>query len=126
MVFYTSPAGRVLGQFVAESQIDQEFASLFRKRFLKPRREAIGVVFDRGVERGEIDQNFDRELVLDLIYGPAIFRMVVGHAPLEVKLADEMVSILFGGLDNRSPKKPPIAGKTARKPSVSRGNALAD
>src|ERR1700761_2019933 len=35
MVFYTSPAGRVLGQFVAESQIDQEFASLFRKRFLK-------------------------------------------------------------------------------------------
>lgn len=124
MVFYTSPAGRVLGQFVAESQIDQEFASLFRKRFLKPRREAIGVVFDRGVERGEIDQNFDRELVLDMIYGPAIFRMVVEHASLEVKLADEMVSILFGGLDNRSLKKAAIAGKTARKRSVSRGNVI--
>ena len=101
MVFYKSPAGRILGQFVAESQVDKEFASLFRKRFLKPRREATGVVFDRGVERGEIDQNINRELVLDLIYGPAIYRMIVGHAPLEEKLADEIVSILFGGLDNR-------------------------
>jgi hypothetical protein len=123
MVFYKSPAGRILGQFVAESQIDKEFASLFRKLFLKPRREATGVVFDRGVERGEIDPNFDRELVLDLIYGPAIFRMIIGHAPLEDKMADKMVSILFGGLDNRSSERAAVAGKTARKHSVSRGKA---
>jgi hypothetical protein len=50
--------------------------------------------------------------------------MVVEHASLEVKLADEMVSILFGGLDNRSLKKAAIAGKTARKRSVSRGNVI--
>ena len=122
MVFYKSPAGRILGQFVAESQMDKEFASLFRKRFLKPRREATGVVFDRGVERGQIDQNINRELVLDLIYGPAIYRMIVGHAPLEEKLADEIVSILFGGLDNRCSERAGIAGKTAQKRSVSRGN----
>jgi hypothetical protein len=89
-------------------------------------REAVEIIFDRGVERGEIDQNLDRELLLDLTFGTPIYRMIVRHAPLEDKLADEMVSILFGGLDNRSPKKAPIAGKTARKPSVSRGNALAD
>jgi AcrR family transcriptional regulator len=124
MVFYQSPAGHILGQFVAESQIDEEFASLFRERFLKPRREAARVFFVRGVERGEIDQHLNWELVLDLIYAPAIYRMIVGHAPLDVKIADEMVSILFGGLDNRSPKKAAIAGKTARKPSVSRGNVI--
>ena len=105
MVFYKSPAGQIMGQFVAESQIDKEFASLFRTRFLKPRREAVGVIFDRGVERGEIDQNLDRELVLDLIYGSLIYRMIVRHAPIETKLADELVSILFGGLDNRSSKR---------------------
>jgi AcrR family transcriptional regulator len=115
MVFYNSPAGRILGQFVAESQIDKEFASLFRKRFLKPRRETTGVIFDRGVERGEIEQNLDRELVLDLIYGPAIYRMIVGHAPLGSKLPDAMVSILFGGLDRRSPVRAAIPTKTARK-----------
>jgi AcrR family transcriptional regulator len=122
VVFYKSPAGRILGQFVAESQSDKEFASLFRERFLKPRREDAGVIFDRGVQRGEIDQNLNRELVLDLIYGPAIYRMIVGHAPLEDKLADEMVSILFGGLDEKCKKRSGIAGKTARKLSVSRGS----
>ena len=123
MVFYNSPAGRILGQFVAESQMDVEFASLFRKLFLKPRREAVGVIFDRGVERGEIEQNLNRELVLDLIYGSAIYRMIVGHGPLENKLADEMVSILFGGLDNRSPERAAVVGKIPRKHSAYRGGA---
>lgn len=81
IAFYKSPAGRILGQFVAESESDKEFASLFRERFLKPRREAAGVAFDRGIQRGEIDQNVNRELVLDMIYGPTIFRLFVGHSP---------------------------------------------
>ena len=123
LTFYRSAAGHILGQFVAESQIDKEFACLFRERFLKPRRETSRVIFDRGVERGEIEQNFDRELVLDMMFGPLIYRMIVGHAPLEAKVADEMVSILFGGLDNRSSKSAAVAGKTARKHSASRGKA---
>ena len=123
MVFYRSGAGRILGQFVAESQVDKEFASLFRQRFLRPRREASRVIFDRGVERGEIEQNFDRELVLDMMFGPAIYRMIVGHAPLEAKMADGMVSILFGGLENRSSERPSVQGETAPKHGASRGKA---
>ena len=38
--------------------------------FLK--REAVGVILDRGVERGEIDHNLGRELVLEMILGSAI------------------------------------------------------
>jgi AcrR family transcriptional regulator len=102
IAFYRSPTGRILGQFVAESQIDREFASLLRKRFLKPRREAVRAIFDRGAKRGEIDKDLDRELVLDLIYGTAIYRMIVGHAQLDSKLADRMVSILFEGLGSKS------------------------
>ena len=123
MVFYRSSAGRILGQFVAEAQNDKEFAELYRERFLKPRREGTRIIFDRGVKRGEIDQNLDLELVLDLIYAPAVYRLMVGHAPLEEKLADEMVSILFGGLDNRSSERAGIAAKTARKHSVSHARA---
>ena len=115
MVFYRSPAGHILGQFVAECQIDKQFAALFRKRFLKPRREAAGAIFDRGIERGEIDQNLDRELVLDMMFAPAIYRMIVEHAPLYGKLADEMVSILFGGLDKRSSGMSDIRTGTSRK-----------
>jgi hypothetical protein len=66
-----------------------KYPEFFRERFIKPRREAAGVIFGRGVERGEIDQNLNRELVLDLVYGPPIYRLIVGYAPLEDKLADE-------------------------------------
>jgi hypothetical protein len=85
MVFYKSRAGRVLGQFLAEAQSDTEFAELFRERFLKPRREVTGAIFDRGVRRGEIDPKLDRELVIDMIYGPVVYRMLVGHAPLTAR-----------------------------------------
>jgi AcrR family transcriptional regulator len=115
MVFYKTPAGRILSQFVAEAHIDKKFAALLRERFIRPRREAVGVIFDRGVKRGEIDQNLDRELVLDMIYGPAIYRMMVGHAPLGLRIADRIVSTLFGGLDNRSSEMARIEEKAARK-----------
>jgi AcrR family transcriptional regulator len=122
IAFYNSPAGRILGQFVAESESDKEFASLFRDRFLRPRREAAGVAFDRGIQRGEISQKVNRELVLDMIYGPTIFRLFIGHSPLDEKLADEMVSILFGGLDKKRSKGSEVADKTTRKHSTRGGS----
>ncbi|WP_263366724.1 TetR/AcrR family transcriptional regulator [Edaphobacter bradus] len=102
ITFFTSLTGRVFGQFLAEGQSDKEFASLFRERFLKPRREAVGAIFDRGVKRGEIDRSLDRELVLDLIYGPAILRLMAGHAPLDREVAEAIISTLFRGLGNKS------------------------
>lgn len=115
--FYKSPAGRILGQFVAESESDKELASLFRERFLKPRRQGAGVIFDRGIRRGEIDKNVNRELVLDMIYGPTVFRLFVGHLPLEDNLADDIVSILFSGLETNRPKHSEATTKPVRKRS---------
>jgi AcrR family transcriptional regulator len=97
-VFFETPAGMVLRHFVAEGQVDEEFASLFRDRFIKPRREMIGAIFDRAVGRGQIRRGLDREVVLDLIYGPGFYRMLIRHEPLERNTVDKMVSALFQGL----------------------------
>lgn len=107
ITFYTSPTGRIFGQFLAEGQSDKEFAALFREHFLKPRREFVGVIFDRAVERGEIERDLDRELVLDLIYGPAILRLMVEHAPLNLEAAEVIISTLFRGLGDKSFKTAP-------------------
>jgi AcrR family transcriptional regulator len=123
MVFYKTPAGRILAQFVAEAHIDKEFAKLFRERFLKPRREQTGIIFDRGVQRGEIDQNVDRELVLDLIFGSGIYRMMIGHAPLDRDVADRILSILFDGLGNRSSDTAGFRRKAAGKRGGARSKA---
>ena len=99
MSFYSSATGRIFGEFLAESQSDPEFAVLFRERFLKPRRDATRKVLDRAMKRGEIDHTLDQEVVLDLIFGPMVFRLMASHGPLNKTEADAMISIV---LDQKS------------------------
>jgi hypothetical protein len=98
MSFYSNPTGQILRQFIAESQSDPGFAASLRERFLNPRRALAAEVLERGLKRREIDPKLDRELILDLIFGPMIYRLILGHAPLNKKAADAMVSTLFQGI----------------------------
>jgi AcrR family transcriptional regulator len=105
MNFYSSPTGSIFGQFLAESQSDPQFAALFRERFLNPRREATGVILDRAIKRGELDPKMDREIVLDLIFGPMVFRLMAGHGPLNKREAAATISTLLRGIAVGTPKK---------------------
>lgn len=98
MTFYSNPTGQILRQFLAESQSDPEFAALLRERFLNPRRARAAEILERAVKNREIDPKLDRELILDLIFGPMIYRLILGHAPLNKRAADAMVSTLFQGI----------------------------
>jgi AcrR family transcriptional regulator len=105
MNFYSSPTGSIFGQFLAESQSDPQFAALFRERFLNPRREATGVILDRAIKRGELDPKMDREIVLDLIFGPMVFRLMAGHGSLNKREAAATISTLLRGIAVGIPKK---------------------
>jgi AcrR family transcriptional regulator len=96
--FYKSPLGRLFCQFIAEGQSDPKFLALFRERFLYARRDAARVMWRRGVERGEICNEVDSEIVLDLIYGPMIFRLLAGHGSLSERESEAMVEAVFGGI----------------------------
>lgn len=98
MAFYISPLGRLFGQFIAEGQSDAGFLKLFRDRFLYTRREAALIMWRRGVDRGEICKEIDPEIVLDLIYGPMIFRLLAGHGSLSDEESSAMVKTIFRGL----------------------------
>lgn len=113
--FYTGPMGNVFNQFIAEGQSDKKFAHLFRERFLKPRREVVGLIFDRGVKRGEIAATMDRELILDMVYGPVIWRQMTGYGHLDHQVADCVISILFRGL-KQHPKPAPSNPRPSRHP----------
>jgi AcrR family transcriptional regulator len=117
--FYTSPVGRLFGQFIAEGQSDPGFLALFRERFLFARRDAARVMWQRGVDRGEIRPEVDGEIVLDLIYGPTIFRLLAGHGSLSGSDSEAMVEAVFGGLRRtgfrRSSRNGKIAGTLDRQ-----------
>src|ERR1700722_5741773 len=106
--FYTSTLGRLFCQFIAEGQRDPGFLALFRERFLYARRDAARVMWRRGVDRGEIRKEIDSETVLDLIYGPMVFRLLAGHGSLNDHESEVMIDAIFGGLrqpDYSCPKK---------------------
>ncbi len=99
--FFATATGRIYGQFLAEGQSDPEFLRLFRERFLTPRRESIKAIWKRGVERGEIRGGLNSELVLDMVYGPTIFRLMAGHGALNDAEAEAMIAVLFAGIEPR-------------------------
>jgi hypothetical protein len=51
-----------------------------------------------GIARGEIRSDVDGEIVLDLIYGPVVFRLLTGHGVLNDKQAEAIVATVFSGI----------------------------
>jgi hypothetical protein len=98
----------MLCQFITEGQSDPEFLALFRERFLKSRRQAVREICERGAARGDIREDLDPEFVIDLIFGPMVYRLLVDHGPLDDADAEAMVAAVFRGL------KVPHAGRTKR------------
>jgi AcrR family transcriptional regulator len=96
--FYASPSGRVFAQLVAESQSDPVVAAELRDHLIGSRRALVRAIWARGVDRGELRADVDPEVAIDLLFGPAIYRLIAGHAPLDEAAADEIVRTAMRGL----------------------------
>jgi len=96
--FFKTPYGKIYAQFITEGQSDPAFLIEFRERFLQLRRDDVRVMWQRGVDRGDIRSDVDGDIVLDLIYGAIIFRLLTGHAPLNDRQAEAIVMTAFRGL----------------------------
>jgi AcrR family transcriptional regulator len=112
--FYTSTLGRLFCQFIAEGQSDPAFLASFRERFLYARRDAAKIMWRRGVERGEIRSAVDGDIVLDMIYGPIIFRLLAGHGSLNDSESEAVVEAVFAGLRRLEYQKPAKKKTTGR------------
>ncbi|MEV6058065.1 TetR/AcrR family transcriptional regulator [Streptomyces sp. NPDC052107] len=96
--FYASSTGRVFAALVAEAQSDPAVAVELRDRLITPRRAMVRELWERGVGRGELRADVDPEAAIDLLFGPAMYRLVAGHAPLDEAAADEIVRVAMRGL----------------------------
>lgn len=109
--FYASPAGRIFAQLIADVQTDPYGAGLFLERFLAGRRQAIRELWARGVARGDISRETDVEIGIDVLFGPAIFRLMTGHAPLDPAAATAIAAAALDGLlDERDGGRAPDPG----------------
>jgi hypothetical protein len=69
-----------------------------RDNLVARRRELIRAIWARGVARGELRADVDPDAAIDLVFGPPLYRLLIGHAPLDEAAADAMVDAAMRGL----------------------------
>jgi AcrR family transcriptional regulator len=89
------PYGRVIAGLVAEAQTDASFATAYRERFVRPRRDATRPLLQRAIDRGEIAAETNIEVTLDLLYGPVYHRLLHGHAPLSDRFVQHVIDAVI-------------------------------
>lgn len=113
------PEGKIVGQFLAETQDDPQFALLFRDKVVRPRRDAIGELLDRAAKRGEINSNVDKDFIIDLLYAPLIFRNMVGSGPPSMN-AEKMICAILYGIGGLNSSRGALSFRQGPKPKTSR------
>jgi AcrR family transcriptional regulator len=96
--FYSGPSGRVFAQLVGEAQFELEVANELRDGLIRSRRAVLETIFDRGVARGELRAGIDRDVAIDLIVGPALYRLITNRGAMDDATADAIVDTALGGL----------------------------
>src|ERR1700734_1138136 len=80
----------VFAELLAACVTERSAAPYFRKFFLAERRRNMAMLWQRAVERGEVDAGIDVEVAQDLLVGPLIFRLMTWHRPLIPEEADKI------------------------------------
>ncbi|RVO38033.1 TetR/AcrR family transcriptional regulator [Sinorhizobium meliloti] len=90
---FATTRGRQIAMTLAAADPESEFTKAFRNQVILSSREAGRAMLLEAAARGEITLQQDLEVLLDMIYGPVFYRLLVGHRPLDTGFADSIVAI---------------------------------
>lgn len=98
----------VTGEQLGRMIVDDAFAEeVWSKRWV-PDRNAVLVVWERGVERGEVTSTVDGAAVIDDLVAMCLFRVFFGHqTPEQIEVSSIVDRMLDGVLADPSAPGPP-------------------
>lgn len=95
---YGHLGGRIVAQLIAEGQSNPDVLREFRERFWYGRRAVVREVLEQGRRAGELRGDLDIEFMMDILYAPIYFRLLMGHLPLDhefaIRLPREMFKVI--------------------------------
>lgn len=89
--------GPVIGGLIGEAAKNPDLADAFRERMVRPGRAALEELIARADRRGELRDGVDRELLVDLLVGPLVYRVVVTGEPVGVLVAEDLLDVVLAG-----------------------------
>ena len=92
----TGKRGRVFKGMIAAAQSDPKVAEAFCSIWVSPRREFAR----RGVQRyrDQLRAGINLSTVLDSLYGPLYYRLLIEHEPLTIEFADQVAELVLIGI----------------------------
>lgn len=99
--------GRLLAAVIAAAQNDPEVEAAFLSHWIKPRRALSRKALQKLQSDGLLTELLDIEQVLDAMYGPLHFVLMVRHGQLTPAYAESLAALLVHGLAPREGKARP-------------------
>ncbi|MBT2573115.1 TetR/AcrR family transcriptional regulator [Bacillus sp. ISL-51] len=96
--FLTSREGNVITELIGAGQLDAKLAEEYRTRFFQPRRLQAKDLLVKGIQKGELRENLDIGVSIDLIYGPIFYRLLVTGDEVDDSYVHDLVMNAFRGV----------------------------
>ena len=87
--------GRVMQGLVSDLANDPQLAAEFRERVVELRVGEVRRMVERGIERGDLRPDTDVGIAHELLFGPVYYRLLLGAAPLDKRLAPLLVDAVL-------------------------------
>jgi Tetracyclin repressor-like, C-terminal domain/Bacterial regulatory proteins, tetR family len=95
-----SGIGRAVLTVVAE---EKEIAAKFLNDYLTPRRVETKKILQVGVDKGEIQDNCDFGIILDMLYGPIYFKFILFNRIPDQAYIESLVTQVMKGIGLNNP-----------------------
>jgi AcrR family transcriptional regulator len=90
--------GRIMPDLIAEAGRSPALAAAIAEHLGEPRRAQFLPVLDRAAARGELAENVDRDVILDLGAAPIHWRLLVRNVPVDAAYLDALTDTLVRAL----------------------------
>ena len=92
----------LMPRLLSEVAGNPEMHALFSEHLVEPRRRVVRGIVERAKARGEVREDVDPELAVDLMVGPMIYRLIIaGGDPAALGDPAELLGAVLDGLRPR-------------------------
>lgn len=104
VALYSAPgAAALMAELVAGMAREPALADAVRTGFLTGRRRGLDDVLRRADERGELRDDVDHDLCLDLLGGVVFYRLLITGGPLDDRLGHDLTAVLLRAIAKPTP-----------------------
>lgn len=95
---FDTALGRTVIEVIVDNGTDPKISESFSEFHLQPRRKEAKRILDKGIKRGEIKENIDKDIVLDMLYAPVYFRILISKQVIDAVFIDTLLDSVMNAI----------------------------